>query len=108
MELVGLVLLLIVCPVVILLTFLWRKSRTDEILANWARENNVEVVESESRPFRGPFFWSSNDHQTVRRIVVRDCDGNERSGYIRCGSYFGGLLSEQTKVKWDDEEASLR
>src|SRR5262249_36093276 len=54
------------------------------------------------QPFKGPFFWTSTKAQTVYYVFVEDSDGNKRSGWVRCGSCWFGLLSDNVEVRWDD------
>ena len=78
-------------------------SRSESVLDEWANENGFEILESEYRTFfRGPFFFRSSKGQTVYRVKVRDRDGRVRSGWVRCGGWFLGLLSDKAVVDWDD------
>ena len=80
----------------------WRYSRAEDILTCWAEDNGYEIVLSERRSFwRGPFFWSSKG-QEVYYVTVRMPDDQLRRGWVRCGGWFLGLLSDQAEVEWDE------
>jgi len=85
-------------------------SRSKPILDKWATENGVQIVLRKLRlwPFTGPFKWWTNGRgQAVYFLRVRGRDGRERSCWIRCGSWFGGIwFSSKTEVKWDAHEAA--
>ena len=51
---------------------------------------------------RGPFSWTTSRSQTVYRVFIEDRFGRIRSGWVRCGSWFFGLSSEQIEVRWDE------
>ena len=82
----------------------WTFSRSRSILEQWAEANGFEIIHSEFRNFfRGPFFWTSSKGQTVYYVTVRDREGRERSGWVRCGGFWAGLFSDQAEVRWEDE-----
>jgi hypothetical protein len=82
----------------------WHYRRADQILQNWAARNRVRILSSETRHLRrGPFWWSTSDSQVVLYVHVRDESGRERKGYLRLGSFMGGMLTDQVDVGWDDE-----
>jgi len=94
---VGVVILLVIASV------FWHYSRSRSLLQQWADENGFVIVHSEYRSFfKGPYFWTSSKSQTVYYVTVRDRDGNERNGWVRCGGLFLGLLSDRTDVRWDE------
>ena len=39
----------------------------------------------------------------VYYVKARDQQGNIRSGWVRCGSWWWGLWSDQTQVRWENE-----
>jgi hypothetical protein len=81
----------------------WTFSRSASLLENWAEKNGYQIISREYRHvFKGPFFWTSSRGQTVYRITVEDGQGNQRSGWARCGGWFLGLLSDNVSVRWDD------
>src|SRR6476620_10535882 len=69
-------------------------SRSKAILRTWAKENGFELLSFDKRYMfgTGPFAWWTNSrNQIVFRVRVRDQTGRERSGWVRCGSYWGGV-----------------
>ena len=87
----GLVIVLFVA--VAICSIVWHFSRSRSLLEQWARDNDYEVISREYRNFfKGPFFWTSTKGQTVYYVTIRDADGNVRSGWLRCGGFWGGLL----------------
>jgi hypothetical protein len=77
--------------------------RSQAILARWAEENGYEVLASEHRVFRkGPYVWSGRG-QVIYRVRVRDGEGVERRGWVRCGTWWAGVLADKAESRWDDE-----
>jgi hypothetical protein len=82
--------------------FVWHFRRSRQLLENWAERNGFEILEAEYRHFfKGPFFWRSTKDQTVYRVTVRDRSG-VRSGWVRCGGWFLGLMTDKAEVRWDE------
>lgn len=76
--------------------------RAQTLLRGWAERNGYEILASEHRLFRkGPYIWSARG-QAVYRVRVRDGAGVERLGWVRCGSWFAGVLSDQVESRWDE------
>lgn len=97
-------------PVLLVLVFIafaiamvfWHYSRSRQLLENWARNNDYSIVSSEYRHFfKGPFFWTSSKGQAVYYVTIRTADGEMRSGWVRCGGWFLGLLNDHAEVRWD-------
>ena len=89
--------------VIVVLGLMWHFGRSNSLLQQWAADNEYRILRQEYRTFfKGPFFWSSTKGQTVYYVVVEDSDGNKRSGWLRCGGSWFGLLSDHTEVRWDD------
>ena len=87
---------------VAVLSLRWFYSRSAQILDHWATDNRFVIVSRERRVFRrGPYAWTTGKGQDVYRITVEDMDGRTRSGYVRCGSLWSGLLSDKVVVTWD-------
>ncbi len=87
--------------------FRWHFARSAAILQKWAVENGYEILEKSYRLlFKGPFFFRTTEHQTVYRVTVRDKAGNVRTGWVACGSWWWGLLSDQAQVRWDEVQKS--
>jgi hypothetical protein len=82
---------------------IWHYVRAGQILEHWAKDNGYEILSSEHRWLRrGPFFWWTGRGQEVYYVTVRTPDGKLRRGWIRCGSYFWGVLSDSAEVRWDE------
>jgi hypothetical protein len=97
------VFIIIALAVLVVLTMVWHFGRSNSLLNNWAAQNGYRIIRREYRTFfKGPFFWTSSKGQTVYYVVVEDSDGNKRSGWLRCGGSWFGLLSDHTEVRWDD------
>jgi len=79
--------------------------RSNVILRRWAGRNDFRIVLSEYRPFfKGPFFWTSSNGQTVYYVTVEDDKGQRRHGWVRCGGWWMGMLSDAAEVRWVEEE----
>jgi hypothetical protein len=89
--------------VLVSLTIWWHFGRSSSLLHQWAEQSGYRIVRREYRTFfKGPFFWTSTSGQTVYYVVVEDSGGDRRSGWVRCGSWWFGLLSDSVEVRWDD------
>jgi hypothetical protein len=85
-------------------SIMWHYSRSRSVLEQWAAENGFEILHADYRNlFRGPFFWTTSRGQTVYYVKVRDSRGTERSGWVRCGGWFFGLMTDKAEVRWEDE-----
>jgi hypothetical protein len=85
--------------------FWWQDACAKSILQNWAVAHGFRITQINQRLiFTGAFkWWTISSNQYVYFFKVRDREGHERSGWARCGSYFGGvLLSDKIKVRWDE------
>ena len=90
--------------VLVILSMTWTFSRSTSIIETWARENGYRLLSSEYRWLaKGPYFFRTSKGQTVYRVTVQDAQGRTRSGYVRCGGWMFGLLSDKVDVRWDDE-----
>src|SRR5215470_5043593 len=75
------------------LSFYYWLART--VLRAWAAEGGFQILRFEKRNTtgRGPFnWWTNSPEQSIYHLRVRDREGRERTGWLRCGSYFGGVL----------------
>lgn len=77
-------------------------TRAQSILEHWAEENGYEILSSERRWFGGTFWWRKSKGQEVYYVTVRSRDGRTRQGWVRCGGWFLGVLSDEADVEWDD------
>ncbi len=101
-EIVSYVFVAIVTVSAIVLMFVWHFTRAHSLLDQWALDNGFTIIHREHRSLRkGPFFWTTSDHQAVYYIVVRDSKGIEHSGYARCGGWFWGMMRDKVDVRWD-------
>ena len=74
------------------------------VLNRWVNANDYELLHSEVRHFRrGPFFFTSSNGQTVYHVKLRTREGVERTGFVRCGSFWLGVVSDVAEARWDDE-----
>jgi hypothetical protein len=88
-------------PVIFL--WIWHFRRSNSLLEQWAAKGGYRILSREHRALRkGPFLWNSTRGQAVYYVVVVDSDGDTRSGWVRCGGYWLGMLSDHTEVRWDD------
>jgi hypothetical protein len=102
-SVVGGVLVVLLFTGMAVLLFLWHFTRSDSLLSQWAERNCYTILHQEYRTFfKGPFFWTSGKDQTVYYVVVEDQAGNRRKGWVRCGGFFLGLLSDHVEVRWDE------
>jgi hypothetical protein len=93
-----------VAPLIVLVIVIvrWSHKRANEILHHWANNEGYTLISAENRYWRtGPYFLNHYRGQMIFRIVVRDSEGRERSGWVRIGSWFAGVFSEKTHVTWD-------
>jgi hypothetical protein len=98
------VLLFVVFCFVVIASIRWHFSRSRSVLEQWADEHGFEIVHSEYRHLaRGPFFWTTSKGQAVYYVRVRNSKGTERLGWVRCGGWFFGLMTDKAEVRWEDE-----
>ena len=101
-DVTGVLGIVIVVGIVALVLYLYI-TRSQKLLKRWAGENGYEFLRAEYRMFRkGPFVWSSRG-QTVYRVEVRDKQGVERTGWVRCGSWWVGVFSDKVEARWDEK-----
>ncbi|HZS94004.1 MAG TPA: hypothetical protein VFA78_04345 [Chloroflexota bacterium] len=80
------------------------RKRARSILDRWARRNGYRIIDREVRLLRrGPFFLTTGQNQEVYRVTVEDGNRRVRRGYVRCGGFLFGLLSDRADVRWDPE-----
>jgi hypothetical protein len=98
------IMLIAVAGVVGIGSVLWQQGRSRAILECWAAESGYRILAAKyCWFFRGPFSFTTGKGQSVYRVTVQDAHGYARSGYVKCGGFFLGVLSDVAKVKWDDE-----
>lgn len=97
-EMFGIILLAVIAGVVGLV---WSLTRSHQLLQNWADDNMFQLIDSRVAIFNlGPFFWTTRKGQTVYRVEVEDRSGRRFKGWVRCGNWLFGLLSDQVEVRW--------
>lgn len=102
MEPVVFIVVILAIAVVSLCLWRWQIRRSEELIRQWAAMNGCRIVEQTHQWFRrGPFWWRTTKGQMVYRVIVEDRDGNIRRGWIRCGGWFLGLLSDDIAVEWE-------
>ena len=88
--------------VLVILSLWWHFGRSSSLLHGWAAKNEFRIIRQEYRYFfKGPFFWTSTKGQAVYHVVIEDSAGGSRSGWVRCGGWWFGLLSDNVEVRWD-------
>ncbi len=103
MDALGPILFIALFVVFAVVAMLWHFGRSSSLLQQWADENGYRVIDKEYRTFfRGPFFWTTSKGQTVYYVTVEDDEGRIRRGWVRCGGWFLGLMSDNVEVRWDD------
>jgi hypothetical protein len=72
------------------------------ILTKWAQEHGFQIVHSKRAFWTGAFNpFTTGRSQVVFLVTVKDREGRKRSGWVRCGSFLGGVLfSDQAEVIW--------
>jgi hypothetical protein len=101
----GWVLVVVFAVIVVLgvLIIIWHFGRSDALLQQWAQRNGYRLLDHRyCWVFKGPFFWTTSKGQTVYRVTVEDEQGRRRSGWVRCGGWFMGLISDKVEARWDD------
>jgi hypothetical protein len=83
----------------------WYFARTKSMLATWAAANGFTVLESSRTPFPPlRLLLTTSKQQTLMRIKIYDLSTHRiRSGWLRLGTYWWGLLNDDAiEVNWDD------
>jgi hypothetical protein len=102
MEAAWLILIIPVVVIIAICATCWHYSRSNEVLTQWAEQNGYRLLSQEYRHFaKGPFFWTSSKDQTVYYVTVEDRDGQVKRGWVRCGGYWTGLMSDRAEVRWE-------
>lgn len=81
-------------------------AKAKQLIRQWASDNHYNVVSIEYRLFRkGPFTWNSSKGQLVYFVSLSTTDG-PRKAFIRCGSFWAGMLSDNVEVVWEEAAAN--
>jgi len=82
----------------------YRITRSRSILMKWAAWNGLQILSSKRAFWTGAFNpFTTARSQVVFWVRVRDGAGRDRSGWVRCGSFWGGLARSQAEVKWESK-----
>jgi hypothetical protein len=86
---------------IMLIVILWTFSRSRRILENWAINNGYQILSVNIRLFRqGPFFLTTSKNQVVYYVTIQIPEGI-KNGWVRCGSWWWGILQDKAEVIWD-------
>lgn len=88
---------------VILLTVIIHFKKSNQILKDWARDNQFAILESRLQIFnQGPLYWTTSPAQTVYYVkIASKPDAQIKQGYLRCGNVCGVLFSSKAEIHWD-------
>ena len=79
---------------------IWHWFRSRFLLEQWAKANGFVLVKMSMSWFKlNPFL--SSKRQEVYRITVRNHNGRERSGWVKCGGFWLGFLVNKVEVDLD-------
>ena len=102
-DVIGFVFILVALSAGVGFAIYEQVTQSQHLLHAWASEHRYDLVHAENRVFRkGSFMWSGKN-QVIYRVHVRDVQGNERHGWVRCGDFFWGVLADKVEAKWDAE-----
>jgi hypothetical protein len=106
----GLILVLVLAGLAVsALVVTWHFRRSAARLRRWAEVNGYRIIGQEYRTFwKGPFFWASSRGQAVYYVTLEDRQGARHQGWVRCGGWFFGLLSDNVEVSWDEHPVARR
>jgi len=78
------------------------------VVEKWAEAQGYKILLCRSPFCTGAFsFWSTSRGQVVYFVTVQDVAGHERSAWVRCGGFWGSVLSsDDIDVKWNDHETN--
>jgi len=79
------------------LIFVAMRQRAVERLEQWAAAQHFAMIEFHYRYFAHP-WWHWGARAAFFKVKLRDKDGKERCGWLRLGSYFRGLKSDESEV----------
>lgn len=75
----------------------WAGQKSRRMIARWASENSLSIDDVRWVLFQRRFSWPG------KALVYRVSVSGEppRVAFLKCGSFFWGLLSNQLEVEWD-------
>lgn len=82
----------------------WACFRARRLLRRWANENGFRLLAFKA-VVSGPreWMWTSSSRQVLYSVRVLDKNGQERRGWVRCGTFWNGIFSDKIEVKWEDQ-----
>ena len=94
-ELRGLLWLGLLGGLLWLLRKLYGRARRN--LERWVDDQGYSLVAVKLALFRkGPYTWTSSNAQIVFRITILDKQGQERTGWVRCGHWLASAALSDT------------
>lgn len=81
----------------------WARIQRRNALLRWAASQGYTMIDYRQPILieASPFPIIASKAQQVFRFTVQRPDGTHKSGWVLLGSAWGGLNSEQAKVRWD-------
>jgi hypothetical protein len=82
----------------------WLSPRAEVLLEQWLFENNLWMVEAETRFWRrGPFYFGETSKlQVIYRVLVENEAGQHRHVWVCCGGKYVGLFRRSVRVAWEE------
>lgn len=75
-------------------------GKAKRLIHEWAKSNGYSIIDMKPRFLRKGPFWLSSRGQIVYYVNVNTSTG-PKNVYIRCGSFWGGMLSDNMEVEWE-------
>ena len=99
MDVLSLMEVFIFFAVILYLHITWARHR----IKQWAERNNYRITKCKMCLTNiGPFsYFGTSGGQSVFKIEAVNAEGKTRTGYVRAGGFFFGLLRKRVEVKWD-------
>jgi hypothetical protein len=92
-------------PFILLAIVALRKtdSAYREMLANWARENDWQIIRCKRREFGSPWMFMKSQSQSVYHLTVQyDVGGPRiRRAWVKCGGWLLGPRTAKVEMSWD-------
>ena len=94
-------------PLAVVIWLMWKGyARARANLQRWVDDQGYSLVTAKQAwVMRGPYTWTASNAQIVFRINVLDEQGQERTGWIRCGHWLAGAAFSDTIDSVLDEAA---
>jgi hypothetical protein len=75
-------------------------GKAKRLIHEWAKSNGYSIIYMKQRFFRKGPFWLSSLGQIVYYVNVKTSAG-PGNVYIRCGSFWGGMRSDNMEIEWE-------